>query len=242
MYRRGAPVEAAGHDDDGVVHRPVLLQPRDQAGHGGGLLADGDVDADHVLALLVDDGVQGDGRLAGAPVADDELALPAPDGDHGVDGLDPGLQRLLDGLPADDAGGFELHLPEVLGLDGALVVQRHAQRIHHPPDEGFADRDLDDVAGPLDDIALFDEGVFPHEHGADAVFLQVEHQADDVVGQLEHLRGHRVLEPLDTRDAVAHLDHGAHFLEIHPRLVLLDTRLKDAGYLLRTQLQLNPPC
>ena len=79
--------------------------------------------------------------------------------------------------------------------------------------------------------------------GTDKIqFGQVEHQADDVVGQLEHLRGHRVLEPLDTRDAVAHLDNGAHFLEIHPRLVLLDTRLKDAGYLLRTQLQLNPPC
>ena len=64
---------------------------------------------------------------------------------------------------------------------------------------------------------------------------------DDIVGQLEHLGGHRVLQPLDAGNAVAHLDDGAHFLEIHPGLVLLDTRLKDAGYLLRTQLQLNPP-
>ena len=58
----------------------------------------------HVLALLVDDRVDGDGGLAGLAVADDELALAAADGDHRVDGLDAGLQRLLDRLALDDAG------------------------------------------------------------------------------------------------------------------------------------------
>jgi hypothetical protein len=43
-------------------------------------LADGHVDADQVLALLVDDGVHGQGGLAGLPVADDQLALPRPMG------------------------------------------------------------------------------------------------------------------------------------------------------------------
>ena len=155
----------------------MLLQPRDQAGHRGGLLADGHVDADDVLALLVDDGVQGDGRLAGAPVADDELALSAPDGDHGVDGLDAGLQGLLHRLPADDAGGLELHLPEVLVSMGPLSSSGTPERIHHPSDEGLAHRDLDDLAGALDEVALFDEGVLAHQHGADAVLFQVEHQA-----------------------------------------------------------------
>ena len=62
------------------------------------LLADGDVEAENALALLVDDRVDRDGGLAGLAVADDELALTAADRDHRVDGLDAGLERLLDRL------------------------------------------------------------------------------------------------------------------------------------------------
>ena len=58
------------------------------------LLADRDVDADDALALLIDDGVDGDGGLAGLAVADDQLALAAADRDHRVDRLEAGLQRL----------------------------------------------------------------------------------------------------------------------------------------------------
>ena len=68
------------------------------------LLADGDVDADDVAVALVDDRVDGDGRLAGLAVADDQLALAAADRRHGVDGLDAGLQRHFHRLPAGHAG------------------------------------------------------------------------------------------------------------------------------------------
>src|SRR5260370_26349887 len=44
-----------------------------------------DIDTDEVLALLVDDRVEQDGRLSGEPVADDQLALAAADRDHRVD-------------------------------------------------------------------------------------------------------------------------------------------------------------
>src|ERR1043165_3279514 len=50
------------------------------------------LDADDPGALLVDDGVDRDRRLAGLAVADDQLALAAADGDHGVDGLEAGLR------------------------------------------------------------------------------------------------------------------------------------------------------
>ncbi len=84
-----------GGDDDGVVHRAVLAQLLDHLGDRGPLLADGDVDADDVVALLVDDRVDRDGGLAGLAVADDQLALAAADRDHRVDGLEAGLQRLV---------------------------------------------------------------------------------------------------------------------------------------------------
>ena len=72
------------------------------------LLADRDVDANRadgspalpsfglVDARLVDDRVDGDGRLAGGAVADDQLALAAADRNHRVDRHDAGLHRLAD--------------------------------------------------------------------------------------------------------------------------------------------------
>ena len=61
-------VRSGGGDDDAIAEGVVFFQGADDLGHGGLLLADGDVDADHVLALEVEDGVNGDGgfpRLAG---------------------------------------------------------------------------------------------------------------------------------------------------------------------------------
>ena len=87
----GRRFRGAGADDNGVVHRAVLPQFLHHARHGGFLLPDGDVDADHVLALLVDDGVEGNGGFAGLAIADDELALTAADGNQRVNGLDAGL-------------------------------------------------------------------------------------------------------------------------------------------------------
>ena len=85
LHRRG--IARRGADDDGVIHRAVLLQRLDHADDGGLLLADGDIDADDVAALLVDDRVDANGGLAGLAVADDQLALAAADGNHRIDGL-----------------------------------------------------------------------------------------------------------------------------------------------------------
>jgi len=60
-----------------------LLEETHDVGDGGSLLSDGDVDAVKGLGvvtgledlLLVDDGIDGDGRLAGLPVTNDQLTL-----------------------------------------------------------------------------------------------------------------------------------------------------------------------
>ena len=102
----GRGVGGGGRDHDGVLHGAVIFERLHHLRDGGALLADGDVDADHVAALLIDDGVEGDGGLAGLAVADDQLALAAADRDHGVDGLDAGLHAAaFTGWRVDDAGG-----------------------------------------------------------------------------------------------------------------------------------------
>jgi len=78
--------------DDRIVHRPTLREFSEDAGGLGFLLSYRDVDADHVLSFLVHDRVDRDGRLAGLPVADDELALTTADGNERVDRLDTGLK------------------------------------------------------------------------------------------------------------------------------------------------------
>lgn len=80
-----------------------VSQPLEDLRDGGPLLSDGDVDAVQLLllvvslveALLVDDGVDGQGGLAGLTVADDQLSLATADGHQGVHGLDTCNERAI---------------------------------------------------------------------------------------------------------------------------------------------------
>src|SRR5665811_1490485 len=196
-----------GHHDDGVIHGAVLFQLRHDGGNVGGLLADGDVNTDYVLPLLVDDGIDGDGGLAGTAVTDDQLALAAADGNHRIDGLEAGLQRLAHRLALEDSRRLELNRAVLGGLDWALVVDRTAQRVHNTADECLADGNTHDLAGPLDQVALRDQGVRTHEHGSYIIFFKIQRQADHVVGKLEHLGGHAVLQTMDAGDTITHFQN-----------------------------------
>src|SRR5213594_4968669 len=204
-----------GGDDDAVRHSPGLFEYLDDACHRGALLADGDVDADDVLALLVDDGVHRDGSLASLPVADDQLPLATPDGDHRVDGLDPGLQRLAHGLALNHPGRPDLHTAELLGRDRPLAVQRGAYWVHDTPDDGLPDGDFRNPARPLDQIPLLDMLVGAQDHRTDVVLLQVERNPLEAAGELQQLAGHRPVQSVDFGDAVPDLEHGADFGHVY---------------------------
>ena len=161
------------------------------------------------MALLVDDGVDGDGGLAGLAVADDQLALAAADGDHGVDGLEAGLHRLVHRFAGDDAGGLDLHLAVVVGLDLALAVDGLADAVDDPADQGLADGNLNDPLGALDRVAFLDVMGFAEDGGADVVLFEVEDHAHDVAGELQQLAGHGLVETVDAGDAVTDGDDGA---------------------------------
>ena len=152
----GGRIGGRGHHHDGVFHGAGVFQRLDHLGDGGALLADGDIDADHVAALLIDDGVERDGGLAGLAVADDQLALAAADRNHGVDGLDAGLHRLFHRLAGDHAGREALDRVELRGVDGTLAVDGLAERIDHAADQRLAHRHAHDALGALDLVAFFD--------------------------------------------------------------------------------------
>ncbi len=165
----GEPLEAGGVggrscDDGGVLHRAVLLEGLLDARDGRTLLADCDVDAADLLLrvarlpvrLLVQDRVDADGGLARLAVADDELTLSAADRGHRVDGLDAGLERLLDGLALQHGRGLQLEGAGLVGFDVAESVDRLTERVHDASEEVVAHRHRQNVAGPLDFLALRD--------------------------------------------------------------------------------------
>jgi hypothetical protein len=224
------------HDDDRVVERAGFLQPVVDLRHRRRLLADGDVDADDVAAPLVEDRVDEDRGLAGRAVADHELALTAPDRDHRVDRLEPGLERLLHRLALHDAGRLELERAPLARVDRARAVQRSPEGIDDPADERVADWHGEELPAAADRFALRHLVPLAEERDADVVLLEVERYADDAVLELEHLHRHAVLEPVDAGDPVAELEDGAHLRELGLDLVLLDPLFEDRGDLFRSQL------
>ena len=93
------------------------------------LLTDCGIDRDHVAVPLIEDGVHGDGRLAGLAVADDKLTLAAPERDHGIDHRKAGGERLGDEVPIDDGRGRPLDRVEALRFDRVASVQRTTKRV-----------------------------------------------------------------------------------------------------------------
>src|SRR3546814_3863497 len=83
-------------DDDRIFHRAIFFELADDLCDGRALLADSDIDAIKLLRfvgagvgfLLVDEGVDRDGGLAGLAIADDQFALAAADGNERVERLE----------------------------------------------------------------------------------------------------------------------------------------------------------
>src|SRR6185369_11600471 len=210
-----------GHDD-GVFHRAVLFELADDLRHGRTLLADGDIDAVELLALiragvgalLVDEGVDRDGGLARLAVTDDQLALAAADGDEGVDRLQAGLHGFVHRLAGDDARRLDFHALAHGVDDRALAVDRIAERVDHAAEQALADGHVDDGLGALDGVAFLDLGVRAEDHDADVVGLEVEGHALHAIGEFDHFAGLDLVEAVDAGDAVTDRKHGADFRDL----------------------------
>ncbi|KAB5588085.1 Acetylglutamate semialdehyde dehydrogenase [Ceratobasidium theobromae] len=246
----GEVLEAGGVGRRGAA----LLQGAADGGDGGALLAGRDVDAPNLLVgvpglpgrLLVEDGVQRDGRLARLAVADDELALAAADRDHGVDGLEPGLQRLVDRLAGHDSGSLELEGAAPLRLDLAEAVDGTTERVDDAAEVAVADGDGEDLAGAADGLALVDTGEVAEHDDADLALVEVHRQAGGAVLEGEQLVGHDAGQALDVGNAVRGEDDVPDLLGGDlGGLVGLDELIQGGADLLRPDGQfshLSSPC
>ena len=219
----------------------MLLELLVHGGDGRLLLADGHVEAVHALALLVDDRVDRDGGLAGAAVADDQLALAAADRDHRIDGLQAGRQGLLHRLTRGHAGRLQLDVAGHGRGHRAVAVQRLAHGVEHAADDAVADGHRGDGAGALDLVAFLDVRVGTHDGDTDGILFEVQHDAEDVPGKLDHLAGHDVLQTVHAGDAVTHLQDRADALDAEIAVVVLQLLRQDRADLFRPQFHFRSP-
>jgi hypothetical protein len=206
----------------------VLTERLHHARHLTGPLPDGAVDTDDVGVLLVDDRVDGDGRLPRSPVADDELSLAAADGDHGVDRLEPRLEGLFHRLPEHDPWRHHVDLAGRLdGIHRAQAIDGLAQRIDHAPQVPGAGGDGQNPPGPPDLVTLLEVRPLPENDRADVVFFQVQGQSGLGLpglggGDLQHLAGHGLGQTVDPGDPVFHLQDLSYLFGVELLLVVLD--------------------
>src|SRR3989442_516501 len=197
-----------GFHDDRVIHRAKILQRLNDLRDSRSLLPDRDVDANYVLAALIDDRIHRNRSLASLTIADDQLALAAANRNHRIDGFQSRLQRLLHRLAIDHSRRDALDRVVIFGNDRSTLVDWISQRINNAAHQCLAHGHLHDAAGALDEIAFFDFLKLTEEHYANFVFFEVERQPAYVVRKLEQLAGHNFLQAMNLRDAVADLDHG----------------------------------
>ena len=164
------------------------------------------------IAPLVDDRIDGDGRFSGLAVADDQFALPAADRNHGIDGLETGLQWLVDGLAEDDARSlaFERHFDR-RAFDRAFPVKGFAKRCDDTSQQGFVYMDGGHVARPPHGISLLDEVGGAEQYGTDVVLFEIHYDGLHAVVEFEQFVGFGVSESVDAHDAVADLQHRPYF-------------------------------
>ena len=193
----------------------MLFERLPDSGNGGSLLADGHVDATHLLrdipgspvVLLVNDRVDGQGGLARLAVTDDQLTLATADGNHGVDGLHARLHRLANRLALRHAGSLKLQRAAALGDNVTHVVDGLAQRVDHATQEVIAHGHRENLTGAVDFLAFFNACEVTQDDDADITGVEVLCQAQRAVFETKQLVGHYGGKTLHLCDAVTSRGH-----------------------------------
>src|SRR5262249_51651375 len=112
---------------------------------------------------------------------------------------------------------------------GTFAIERVAERIEHAAEHRLAYRHRQQPAKCLYLVTLFDLEIITQNDNADAVLFEVEGQAADAAGELDHLSRHAVRPAIDAGDAVAHFQDRADLADVDRAFVLLNLGLNDRG-------------
>ena len=194
-------VVAFGHDKNGVIHRAFFPQGCRRLRHRGRALTDGAINADHILVALIEDGVDRNGGLACLAVAQDQLTLPAPDRNEGIDDFQPGLKRHRNRRAIHDVRCRALDGPALAGGHRAVAIEWPTKRVDDAPQQTVADNHVHDPACALDFIASVQMPIFAEQHDAYFRLVDVEGHAEQIAGEFDQLIKAHAREPGHFGDA-----------------------------------------
>src|SRR6266566_5747574 len=216
------------HDDDGMLHRAILFQDGLGASNGRVFLTDGHVDADQVLALLVNDSIDSDSCLTRLAVTDDQFALTTTNGNHAVDSLDTGLHGHIYRLACNDAGGHALNRAGLIGNNRPSVVEWLTQGIYHAANQCVAYGYRDNAARCAYLVIFTKMCVITQDGATDRFLFKIKgHAHDPGTWKFYQFEIFHILQAVDASDTILHGDDSAdasgfYFASTESRDVFLD--------------------
>ena len=159
-------------DDEAALGRPAAENVVNGAAHARTLLSDGDIDADDIAVLLVDDRIDADRRFADGAVANNKLTLPAPQREQGVYDDQARLNGFDDQIAVDDRGGRAFDRHGRRARDRPFAVERPAQRIDDAAQQLQTHRRSHHIARAGDAVARLDAIDVVEQHAADAFLAE----------------------------------------------------------------------
>ena len=222
-------LRGGGGHDDGVFHRAFLGQTVHHLCDGGTFLAYGDVDAGDVAALLIQDRINRDSRLAGLAIANNQLTLAATNRDQRINRLQSGLHGLGHRLSFDDARGLDLNTTILARDNFALAIDGLSESIHDAATQFGTDRNFRDAAGALDFVTLPDLVRLSKQSGTDVIFVKVQNHAVDIVREFEQLTNSCSFESVNTSNTIAGRKNGSGFPHFEGLSVFLKLLAEDVA-------------
>ena len=175
LHRSGIGCRSGNNDRIGVG--AALFKGFSQTGNTARFLANCYINADYAGFLLVQDGINGNRRLTGTAVADDQLALSASDRYQSVNRFNTGLQRNVYRFTIRNTVGRGFNGAGLAGTNFTLAVYGLAQCVDDAAQHGLAYRALHDAAGTAHYVALLDHMVITHQYDTDFIRAKVLYHA-----------------------------------------------------------------
>ena len=117
----------------------------------------------------------------------------------------------MHGLAGNNAGSLELDGTIALSIDGALAVDRHAERVDNAAEQALACRNFHDTTSGANLVVFLDCGDVTEKNSANLILFEVLgqtiHGLAALTHELEELACHSVTQTVDASNTVADLDN-----------------------------------
>src|SRR5664280_924121 len=205
-------VIAFGDNDDGVIHRTFFAEARHDLGDRGSAPADRTIDTEHIFPALVQDGINRDGGLACLAIAQNQLALAAPDRNERIDDLQAGLERHGDRRAVHDGRSGAFCGQALASGYRPAAIEWPTERVDDASQQSIAHSHVHDPSGAFDFVTRVQILILAEQHDTDFVLVHVERDAEYAAGKLEKFLKPDTGEARDSGDTGGNVCDRAHLV------------------------------